>query len=937
MRPAFHGLLIRVVVAATAAVRASSSEPSDPPVPAKTPSLESAGVIPAEEIRLSPSVFHEGLKRRGLTDILEQHIREFPPSGTVAAKLMLRDLKLTEFGDAHRSPAERRVVLKGANEILEDLIREETADPRRFDWRFELAHSLLYQEGEPFATNILYLGGSRRDREQLQPLAARAVAALEALASELAAEYEHIDKMSIAEFEKLERAGYIEQLDRLGPRAEYLRLWAAFHEALAMERSDHRMAERLNGIMEYLKAHPTLLETPHSVSRVQVQSLVLSGMTRRRLNDHAAARSALDAAIGVAGRLDDASERERVDWAVRLAWVEGIRNHIEDGRFDEAQAALARFRELDVGQSERTRGLAICAALLERSLMRGRAQTAARMGRDGEARRWLDQAWQPLTQLARRSSTDRQELYAVLYDLLGAEPDPDSLDPFERAAVIASLISDAGRAGENGAALYRRAVEWGRQFAAQISDAAAALAPELLPEILFNVGVAQYRLGRIGDAIDTFLEVGERHPGFARAQSAAVHAVHLAAQLYAEAGPDGQRDAQDRYRRALQTVVTEYAQSDEAKQLRFHYARLLEEMEDFDRAAVQYASVREDHESHLESQFNRVRCQFAALQRHAQETPADGLGLQRRLNDFLTAQRNFIVLAESARNRETNADRAALIRRLIASARLLLAEVQISPAVDRPVQVLETLTSWESDCPECADLLGRALRVRLLALEKLGRLDEATRALPQYVASDPQGAGPTLQALYVTTAGAIEPLREKGKTEEAQRKAEAALLIAEQLHEWAVQAGSALEPDALQRIRLQLAEANLQAARYEKARSLFEQFFPALARSAVPPEWESLDPSILFGYAESLYGTGRFDAALPFFQRLATRLDPSDSLRWKALLRDLQCRTALNHPPDRIIKVIRQQRYLDLHMGGPALAAQFDALLKQNEERPGSP
>ena len=57
--------------------------------------------------------------------------------------------------------------------------------------------------------------------------------------------------------------------------------------------------------------------------------------------------------------------------------------------------------------------------------------------------------------------------------------------------------------------------------------------------------------------------------------------------------------------------------------------------------------------------------------------------------------------------------------------------------------------------------------------------------------------------------------------------------------------------------------------------------------------------------------------------------------RWRALLRDLQSRTALGHPPRDIIKVIEQQRFLYPELGGPVLKRRFQDLLRENERRRG--
>jgi hypothetical protein len=116
--------------------------------------------IPAEELRLSPALFREGLKKRGLIELLEQHVKEFPPASPSAATLMSREVKLAEFADRTRPIAERRAAIGEANRLLEQLIAENPDDLRALEWRMTLAHSLLYEDGESYATNLLYFGGA---------------------------------------------------------------------------------------------------------------------------------------------------------------------------------------------------------------------------------------------------------------------------------------------------------------------------------------------------------------------------------------------------------------------------------------------------------------------------------------------------------------------------------------------------------------------------------------------------------------------------------------------------------------------------------------------------------------------------------------------------------------------------------------------------------
>ncbi|MCH7995110.1 MAG: hypothetical protein IIB57_11800 [Planctomycetes bacterium] len=218
-----------------------------------------------------------------------------------------------------------------------------------------------------------------------------------------------------------------------------------------------------------------------------------------------------------------------------------------------------------------------------------------------------------------------------------------------------------------------------------------------------------------------------------------------------------------------------------------------------------------------------------------------------------------------------------------------------------------------------------------MAYESLGQLAEAARAIPAYVAADPKRAGPTLQLLYTDLADDARELRAKGDEAGGRRKAEVALLLAEQIMTWANQFNEDVSDEQRRSLVIQLAEARLAVDQYEQARNLFASCLTVSEDS--PGRGDSKDLRVVYGYAESQFRLEEWAEALVRFNSLAMSLPADDPIRWRSLLRDLQCRTALEHPPQGIIKVIQQQRHLHPDMGDPLLAREFDKLQRQNQRR----
>ena len=702
--------------------------------------------------------------------------------------------------------------------------------------------------------------------------------------------------------------------------------WARLYDSLPRDEADRIRVRRLNQIRTYLTANPTLLEVPHDVSHVQVQVLVLAGLTERLLNDHTAARHHLGRALLVAERLSR-KDRAAVRWAVTLAHVEGIRNERDDGQFDAALAGLERFRRATRADAKDDFGMSLVAALTERSILRSRAEQAERAGRTADARQYREDAWQALAQLANRCPDHRDEIYATVYQINGADADVNQMDSFDRMALIAGLLFDAGETAAPDDPRLAQVVEVGKGFLATVTGRGRTLTAE----VLFNVAVAEFRRGRMVEAARWFLKVVRDCPTWEGSEQAAVYAVQLAADLYNDSSLRDHPEAQQLYRNALRALIEGFTDTAAAEYWRFYYAQLLDELGEHESAAEQYALVHKEHEHYVEGTFARVKCLASALQQHRTESTEDLLVLRRKGEEFFKAQRRFISLAGDVLGASPEPERAALLRKLRGQAKVLAAEVQVIPEMDRAVAALDTLRDFETTDSPKAGLLARVWRVRLLAYERLGRLEEAERAIPEFVAADPENAGPTLQKLYATLAADAERLERRNVSEASLQKAKVALLLAQQIVAWSDRYASDTPAAERRAWAVQLAEAHLAAGQYAEAAKLLGKLRGSAAAEAPTKQPDNL--RVVLGYSETQYQLGDFAAALPGFAEVATQLPANDPIRWQALLRDLQCRTALNHPPHGIIKVIEQQKYLYPDLGNPEIAEELRKLQRENQRR----
>ncbi|MGB0715162.1 MAG: tetratricopeptide repeat protein, partial [Phycisphaerae bacterium] len=828
---------------------------------------------PAEETRLSTSAFRAGLRKRGLTGLLDLHLMDFPPKGRLATVLMRRDLKLSQFSDASLPRETRRDALTSANRLLEEAIREAPDDARRFKWMFDLAHSLIYQEAEPYYSSIMYRGGGGDDRLKLQALAARALSNAENLINALTAEYERIDNLSLREFDRLERSGEVERLDRLMPQAAYLRAWALFYDAVPRDDDDATRSGRLRKILQYLEENPGLLTTPHVESKVQIQAYLLQGMTQRLLNDHAVSRDALSRAVTLSNRLVDRAERDSLRWAELLAHIEAVRNDVEDEKFTDAMTNIKSFRRFVSDECAGEFQYEFLAAMLERWMHLERAKGAT--SNSSARERYLRESWQVVLAVRQRFPNQVAEINAVLFGDLDPSRDSASLDPVETAATVAGMLTQADQFADRADELLANAADVGQAFV----EKAPREAGPIIPEIIYNVAVARYRLQEHGAAARMFLKLVKEHPRYSSGRRAADFAVELAFSFYDqnadEISAGGAQEVVAFYRDALETLLQSYPDFESARYWRFYYAQLLMELEAFTEAANQFAQVDVNHEQYLRGVFLRLKCLAESL-KGVDPDAAGVASVNRQVEEFNDVRRMLQVLLTSYGQADSASanDDDRLRRSLAARTRLIDAEVQLLPVLAAPSRALESLVGFEKDFSDFPNLFGDLWRIRLLSFEKLGQIEDAAKAIPAFIAADPRHAGPTLQRLYeelwMELESQVEAVVLTPEQGISMQKALLAELLADHIYDWSMRKDSTLNLEERQFLRVQQARAKLAAGKYEMARKLFES---AGAKPALPEDRNRpLSVELEVGYAESIFYMHDFELALLKFNHLATRL-----------------------------------------------------------------
>ena len=261
-----------------------------------------------EKRRFDAAEFHEGLRKRGLTEFLALHLKEHPPADEIEAILLNRDTKLAEYADPSRSPSERMDAVDAANRLLESLIGQHPDDKRARKWRLELGRSLLYTQADRYTSSVLYRGGGETDRKALRNIMDRAVAVFSGLYAALTAEYESLDTLPARRYDRMETSGEIDRLESDLARTDYMLAWARFYRALARSASDPERRQEFRSVLTYLNDRSNLLDTPHTDTHFQAQALLLAGMSYRQVDEYQEGRTMLGRAVDVVSDLADKQE-----------------------------------------------------------------------------------------------------------------------------------------------------------------------------------------------------------------------------------------------------------------------------------------------------------------------------------------------------------------------------------------------------------------------------------------------------------------------------------------------------------------------------------------------------------------------------------------------------------------------------------------------------
>lgn len=305
------------------------------------------------------------------------------------------------------------------------------------------------------------------------------------------------------------------------------------------------------------------------------------------------------------------------------------------------------------------------------------------------------------------------------------------------------------------------------------------VAEDLVPELLFELGVVEHEQQHYRSAAEAFSRVATEF----RSSSQAERAAAFAFQLWQRAALDSD-SAQDyaELAKAARVILESYPKHELRFAARWALPQALEEAGEFEAAARSYRSISEDSRHWEAAQYRS-----ALMQRRMVEVQRENLSKQKYSVAARAAGAALGVYANEvfARASSHGPRRRAELREWSATARLRGAELLVAANVEAYEEAVSMLAEFETSYPD-SDQLGAVLGIRIRALNGLRQFDQAADMVSQFLTqTDPERVGGVLGVLASGMRAEVERLAEQGQPEAAKELARGALPTFEQLATWA--------------------------------------------------------------------------------------------------------------------------------------------------------
>ena len=618
------------------------------------------------------------------------------------------------YNDAQQSPAQRAQDLEQIIATYQRILAQQMSPlatvsgilDGEIKWRLALAQALLTERTiqARLAVEDLGLGGDWAS--DLSSTISRADKVLEQIIARLdqLIQYMRAD-------EQFERnyvvTGLYLRANRAKTIVDYYQGWSYFYRALLTEEQTKRQ-ELLQASIEHLRGCCT--DQPGESGPGQPGGDREQAMLRGR------AVLLMVKALHQAGRLGEADklltwlERQSLD--EQLAYEVGLqrcRLLRDQGYHDTALAGLEQLRNwCRKKQTIEQLPVRLTLAYLECTIQSAKAQTAADRGDLAKAGEFSRQRLAPLAEIFQAQANE--QVRAIIYEQISRTrlAGSSSKSGIELTGLEGlAMAVDLARQGHSTEAL--------KLFDGLLSrtDSGSRI---LYPEVLWQAG----KTARESNPLQACSYLGrltDDFPDSPQAQQAVLLAVEIAAKFRAQ--KPNEPAAEKVCFTALQRLMTKYPTNPQAQHWRFYWADLLHSRGDLTNAAEQFALIPQSDPQYVGARYYQFECRRQLLDNSENKLAADKAAkLTGLAKEFLSLDRYVLAPVSPANHRDkTSRSYGALAR--LAAVRILCTDL------DESQTGLMLLGTFSADYADQSELIARAVRYRIAALAKLGRLNEA--------------------------------------------------------------------------------------------------------------------------------------------------------------------------------------------------------------------
>ena len=792
--------------------------------------------------------FLQGLQERGLTTLMDAYLKQKgvettgkeetgpAPSAvggneaTLAALAVQKALAATNlkdrqdlFGEARRHYEE--AIAAGVKAIAtipagrsdeRDKVRMET-----LELRLTLA-KMTFEKWLKDDLDLLEVTDRRGgDRTLAVDLLKAAMGQYEAAAQEAVVWLSEMDRLDPKERLKVINTGYLRRAQALRRDAELGRAWTLYYLGWVLP-ADSKPAAGERSRRELLNDAITAFQTytilPDKVSAKWYAYLVI-GMACRELGKYKEAMESLalaenslapeslriqigyERALTLLRKGDLAAARKAVGDA-RQAWKEKLDTELHGLAIPVVEA------EIDIVEAEKTKdpalkqkGIAILEAVHERP-----------------------NPWPMVVQW-------------VMADLVGATEDVEKLEPFQVWTMAGAALAKAQE--HKDAKEMERAADLFKVYAAKVGPKDKNYA-----EAVYTRAACLLEAGKKTEAGALFRQVAEEAPEYQYAAVSANNYVTLLGEVYDKDKTEENREA---YEAALAWFTAKWLESNPDQQ--FYYGLVLYQGKKYAEASSVFLRVPEKAEHYLDARYWVPLCHLEALREKTLAT-ADKtliLGQAREVAQSLVAFAEFALKVQGV-----SEERKKQLYGWAEAAYVNAADVYLYAEVELPADALLVLDTMERTFTLDDEERGRVLKLRIDALQKLGRLDEAQQALDTFLKiAKPEDVGPVLRGMFGAMTDDVKELVRRGQKDMAAKKVGQAKELGDRLSEWLDKSDL---PDKAARIeanRYDLAELYLAVGNNVGALTIYQEIGGPKVETVQP-----LKVDCIYGMARAYEGLG---------------------------------------------------------------------------------